>query len=197
MSRATPPKRGVRERSAPAAEITTFPNAVRFLLDRVDYERMRLVRYDDTTFKLDRMRQLLELLGNPHEQVKMVHVAGTVGKGSTVAMIASMLQGCGYVVGQYTSPHVTDIRERISINGQPVGRTEFTELSKQVALASEKRDFEPTFFELMTAMAFKHFAEEAVDIAVVEVGLGGRLDSTNVITPVASIITQIDYDHTH
>jgi len=197
MTRATPPKRSVRERSAPAVEITTFPNAVRFLLDRVDYERMRLIRYDESTFKLDRMRRLLDHLGNPHEQVKMVHVAGTVGKGSTVAMIANMLEGCGYAVGQYTSPHVTDIRERIAINGQWVGKTEFTELSKQVAIAAEKLDFDPTFFELMTAMAFKHFAEQAVDIAVIEVGLGGRLDSTNVIKPEVSVVTQIDFDHTH
>lgn len=196
MSRATPPKRSAPQRG-PAVEITTFPNAVRYLLDRVDYERMRVIRYDDSSFKLDRMRRLLHHLGNPHQQVKFVHVAGTVGKGSTVAMIASILQGCGYAVGMYTSPHVTDIRERISINGQCIGRTEFTELSKQVAIAADKLDFEPTFFELITAMAFKYFAEEAVDIAVVEVGLGGRLDSTNVITPEISIITQIDYDHTH
>ncbi|MCI0362472.1 MAG: bifunctional folylpolyglutamate synthase/dihydrofolate synthase [Phycisphaerales bacterium] len=180
-----------------SVEITTFPNAVRYLLDRVDYERMRLVHFDESTFKLDRMRKLMEHLGNPHEQVKMVHVAGTVGKGSTVAMIASILQGCGYAVGQYTSPHVTDIRERISINGDWVGKTEFTELGRQVASAAEKLDFEPTFFELITAMAFKYFAEQAVDIAVIEVGLGGRLDSTNVITPVVTVITQLDYDHVH
>ncbi len=158
---------------------------------------MRLVHFDESTFKLDRMRKLMEHLGNPHEQVKMVHVAGTVGKGSTVAMIASILQGCGYAVGQYTSPHVTDIRERISINGDWVGKTEFTELGRQVASAAEKLDFEPTFFELITAMAFKYFAEQAVDIAVIEVGLGGRLDSTNVITPVVTVITQLDYDHVH
>jgi dihydrofolate synthase / folylpolyglutamate synthase len=197
MTKATPPRRGTPVKAAPAADISTFPNAVRYLLERVDYERMRVIRYDQATFKLDRMRRLLDLLGNPQEQVKMVHVAGTVGKGSTVAMIANMLQGCGYAVGQYTSPHVTDIRERIAINGQWIGRTEFTDLSKQVATVVEKLDFEPTFFELITAMAFKHFAEQAVDIAVVEVGLGGRLDSTNVITPLASVITQIDYDHTH
>lgn len=197
MAKPTPSRRAAADRSSPAVEITTFPNAVRYLLDRVDYERMRIIRYDEKTFKLDRMRRLLEELGNPHEQVKMVHVAGTVGKGSTVAMIASMLQGCGYAVGMYTSPHVTDIRERIAINGQWIGKTEFTELGKQVAQVAEKMDFEPTFFELVTAMAFKYFAEQAVDIAVIEVGLGGRLDSTNVIRPEVSIVTQIDYDHTH
>jgi dihydrofolate synthase/folylpolyglutamate synthase len=197
MTRTTSSRRGGKIRKAPAVEISTFPNAVRFLLERVDYERMRLIRYDQESFKLDRMRALLDELGNPHEQVKMVHVAGTVGKGSTCAMIASMLQGCGYAVGLYTSPHVTDIRERIAINGHAVGRTEFTDLARDVAVAAASVDFEPTFFELVTAMAFKHFANEAVDIAVVEVGLGGRLDSTNVITPEVSIITHIDYDHLH
>jgi dihydrofolate synthase / folylpolyglutamate synthase len=190
-------RRSVRERATPAVDISTFPNAVRYLLERVDFERQRLIRYDDTTFKLDRMRKLLDLLGNPQEQVKMVHVAGTVGKGSTVAMLASMLQGCGYAVGQYTSPHVVDIRERISINGHPIGRTEFAESTRHIAAVAEKLDFEPTFFELMTALAFKHFAEEAVDLAVVEVGLGGRLDSTNVINPLVSIVTLIDHDHSH
>ena len=197
MTKTSSSRRGAKIRKAPAVEISTFPNAVRYLLERVDYERMRLVRYDQESFKLDRMRELLEELGNPHEQVKMVHVAGTVGKGSTCAMTASMLQGCGYAVGLYTSPHVVDIRERITVNGHAVGKTEFTELSKVVAEAAASVDFEPTFFELITAMAFKHFADEAVDIAVIEVGLGGRLDSTNVITPEVSIITTIDYDHTH
>lgn len=190
-------RRSVKERSTPAVDISTFPNAVRYLLDRVDFERMRLIRYDESNFKLDRMRRLLEHMGNPHQQVKMVHVGGTVGKGSTVNMIASMLQGCGYAVGQYVSPHVVDIRERISINGEPIGRTEFTDSMRDVAKAAGKLDFEPTFFELITALAFKYFAEEAVDIAVIEVGLGGRLDSTNVITPLVSVITQIDFDHMH
>lgn len=196
MAKATP-KRVAGSKASPAVEITTFPNAVRYLLERVDYERQRVIRYDEKTFKLDRMKRLLEELGNPHHEVKMVHVAGTVGKGSTVAMIASILQGCGYAVGMYTSPHVMDIRERISINGEWIGKTDFTELSKEVAQAAEQMDFEPTFFELMSAMAFKYFAEQAVDIAVIEVGLGGRLDSTNVIKPEVSIVTQIDFDHIH
>ena len=197
MAKVTPTRRSVRNRATPAVEITTFPNAVRYLLDRADHERMRVVRYDENTFKLDRMRRLMDGLGNPHEQVKMVHVGGTVGKGATAAMIASILQGCGYGVGMYTSPHVTDIRERITINGQMIGRSEFTELMRQIAAVAEKLDFQPTFFELMTALAFKHFAEQAVDVAVIEVGLGGRLDSTNIIKPEVSVVTQIDYDHTH
>jgi len=188
-----------RTASRPAiapAQIETFANAVRFLLDRTDFERTRVSRLDPEAFKLDRMSALLDALGNPHEDVRMVHVAGTVGKGSTVAMIAAMLQGCGYTVGTYSSPHLVDVRERVSINGAPIGRTDFTETVRAVAEAAEAIDLEPTFFELMTAVGFRHFAEQAVDIAVVEVGLGGRLDSTNVITPEVSVITQIDLDHT-
>ena len=190
-------RRKSRAKSASPPEITTFPNAVRYLLDCTDYERMRLVRYNEETFKLDRMRAVLDALGNPHEQVRMVHVAGTVGKGSTVAMISSMLQGCGYAVGQYTSPHLTDVRERITIAGQPIGKPEFTELTREVVEIASKHGIEPTFFELLTAIAFQYFAVQAVDIAVIETGLGGRLDSTNVITPEVTVLTQIDYDHMH
>jgi dihydrofolate synthase/folylpolyglutamate synthase len=181
---------------ARAPHVTTFPNAVRYLYEQVNFERMRIARVDESFFKLDRTRRLLKALGNPHEQFKTVHVAGTVGKGSTAAMIAAMLQGCGYGTGLYTSPHLVDVRERIAINGQAIGKSEFTEMTRQVAAAAAGLPSPPTFFELMTAMAFKYFAEEAVDIAVIETGLGGRLDSTNVITPEVSVITQIDYDHT-
>ncbi|MEM7227849.1 MAG: folylpolyglutamate synthase/dihydrofolate synthase family protein [Planctomycetota bacterium] len=178
-------------------KITTYANAVRHLLNRPNLERMRVVRYNEDTFKLDRMRDLLEALENPHEQVRMVHVAGTVGKGSTVAMIASMLEGCGYTVGQYTSPHLVDMRERISINTEHIARAEFTDLVRTAVEAGMSIDAEPTFFELMTAVAFMHFANQAVDIAIIETGLGGRLDATNLITPEVSIITHIDTDHAH
>jgi len=197
MPKTAPAKRSVRPKAAPTVDVSTYVNAVRHLLDRVDYERQRIVKYDDSTFKLDRMKKLLSQLGNPHQQVKMVHVGGTVGKGSTVAMIAAILQGCGYTVGQYTSPHVVDVRERICVNGKPVGKTEFTDLMKKVVKAAAAIRVEPTFFEMITAMAFVHFAEDAVDVAVIEVGLGGRLDSTNVITPEVSVVTNIDFDHTH
>ncbi|MFO0875194.1 MAG: folylpolyglutamate synthase/dihydrofolate synthase family protein [Phycisphaerales bacterium] len=197
-SKPAPMRRPGRDAAAPtttAADITSYTAALKYLYDRSDIERMRTVRYDQRTFKLDRMRQLLDRLGNPEAQVKMVHVAGTVGKGSTVAMIAQMLRGCGYTVGMYTSPHLVDVRERIMIDGHMIGRAEFAELMKEVAHAARKLDSECTFFELMTAVAFKHFANQAVDIAVVEVGLGGRLDSTNVITPEVSVICTIDHDH--
>ena len=177
-------------------EIGTPAAAARWLNERVDIERMRVVRYSDDAFKLDRMRALLELLGNPHEQIRTIHVGGTNGKGGTVAMLASMLEGCGYTVGSFTSPHLIDLRERISIGGVPIDRTAFVESTRAVAEASAKLDSAPTFFEAMTAVAFKHFFEQAVDMAIVEVGLGGRLDSTNVITPEVSIITSIDLDHT-
>lgn len=177
-------------------EITNYQTALRWLHERTDIERMRNVRPDDNAFKLDRMRKLLGALGNPHQQIKTVHVAGTVGKGSTVAMIATMLDSCGYTVGQYTSPHLIDVRERISINGQQVSKPRFTELVKEVAQAAADNRIDPTFFEAITAVGMCHFAEEAVDVAVIEVGLGGRLDSTNVITPMVSVITAIDLDHT-
>ncbi|MCH2144018.1 MAG: bifunctional folylpolyglutamate synthase/dihydrofolate synthase [Phycisphaerales bacterium] len=175
-------------------EITTYTTAVRYLMNRTDVERMRVIRRDDT-FKLDRMRALLQELGNPQDQIKTVHVAGTVGKGSTVAMISAMLRECGYAVGEYTSPHLIDLRERIRIGGQLIDRPGFTELMKAVAQAAEAINEEPTYFEVLTALAFRHFAEEAVDIAIIETGLGGRLDSTNVITPEVSVITRIALDH--
>ena len=200
MAKTTPSSRRRRSRDAAAqspAEITNYSAAIRYLRDRVDLERMRVVRFDNDAFKLDRMRALMQALGDPQNEVPLVHIGGTVGKGSTVAMVASMLTGCGYAVGKYTSPHLVDVRERIDINGQPIGKPDFAELMREVAEAAASIDLEPTFFEAMTAMAFKHFADQAVDIAVVEVGLGGRLDSTNVITPEVTVITRIDYDHTH
>ncbi len=202
-ARAADPKSAPGSRAAGAAttkrsapDLSSYAHVVRWLHDRTDIERMRVVKLSDESFKLDRMHRLLDRLGNPHRQIKTVHVAGTVGKGSTVAMIAAMLEECGYAVGQYTSPHLTGLRERISINGRPIGKSDLVELARQVAKAASKLDFEPTFFELVTAIGFKYFVEQAVDVAVVEVGLGGRLDSTNVLTPLVSVVTQIDFDHT-
>ena len=179
-----------------SSEITTINAAMRFLLARPDFERQRAVQYAEHSFKLDRMQRILGNLGNPHQKVKTVHVAGTNGKGSTVSMVASMLRAGGYTVGVYTSPHLVDIRERVQIDGQPIGKNDFVEAVKRVAKAAEKLGEQPTFFEAITAVGFLHFAAEAVDIAVIEVGLGGRLDSTNVVTPLVSIVTSIDLDHT-
>ena len=132
--------------------------------------------------------------GYPHRHFKTIHIAGTNGKGSCAHTISAILQQCGYKVGLYTSPHLVDFKERIRINGQPITEQYVVEFVK-----SEKSFFEPlhpTFFELTTAMAFKYFSEMKVDIAVIEVGLGGRLDCTNIITPILSVITNISLDHT-
>jgi len=141
------------------------------------------------------MRTLLRRLGNPQERFKSVHVAGTKGKGSTCAMIASMLQACGYKVGLYTSPHLVDIRERICINGETISQADFARLMRQVEPIVGRMRPTPTYFDVLTAIGFKYFAEKGVDIAVVETGLGGRLDSTNVIKPEVTAITSISMDH--
>lgn len=177
--------------------IRTYSAAVAFLKEQTDFERMRVVKYDEESFRLDRMQSLLAGLGNPHQAVDMIHVAGTVGKGSTVAMLSSTLVGCGYTVGAYTSPHVQDLRERIAVDGSMIEKDAFASLISETAAAAKRRRIKPTFFEFLTAAAFKHFADEAVDLALVETGLGGRLDSTNVITPLMSLITRIDLDHVH
>lgn len=139
------------------------------------------------TFALD------EYFGHPHTQFKTIHVGGTNGKGSTSHSLASVLQSAGYKVGLFTSPHLKDFRERIRINGEMISEEYVVDFVEQ-----HKSFFEPlypSFFELTTAMAFKYFADEQVDVAVIEVGLGGRLDCTNIITPVLSIITNISFDH--
>ncbi len=176
--------------------IRTYASALAFLNDRTDYEKMVRVGYNHTNFNLSRMLRILAGLGNPHKDLKTVHIAGTKGKGSTCHMVASMLQNSGYRTGLYTSPHILDLRERISIDGALVTEGEFTKLMAKIApVVNELKRDDPTFFELMTAAAFLHFAGNKVDIAVIETGLGGRLDSTNVIKPEVCGITSISYDH--
>ena len=141
-----------------------------------------------TTFALD------EHFGHPHQKYKTIHIAGTNGKGSSSHTLAAILQSQGYKVGLYTSPHLVDFRERIRVNGECVPE------QYVIDFVEENRAFfeplHPSFFELTTAMALKYFAEQKVDYAVIEVGLGGRLDCTNIITPILSIITNISFDHT-
>ena len=142
----------------------------------------------DNTLKLD------EHFGHPHQSYKTIHIAGTNGKGSCAHTIAAILQQCGYKVGLYTSPHLVDFCERIRINGRPISEDYVVDFVEK-----EKAFFEPlfpSFFEVTTAMAFKYFKDMEVDIAVIEVGLGGRLDCTNIITPILSVITNISLDHT-
>jgi dihydrofolate synthase / folylpolyglutamate synthase len=136
---------------------------------------------------------LCNSIGNPQNKIKTIHIAGTNGKGSTSHMLAAILQQAGYKTGLYTSPHIKDFRERIKINGQMVSKdfvVDFVVSTKQITA-----QIQPSFFELTMVMAFEYFATQNVDIAIIETGLGGRLDSTNIITPILSIITNIGYDH--
>ena len=135
-----------------------------------------------------------EQFGHPHTKYKTIHIAGTNGKGSCSHSLASILQEAGYKVGLYTSPHLVDFRERIRVNGKCINK------ERVIKFVAEEKDFfeplHPSFFELTTALAFKYFEEQKVDIAIIEVGLGGRLDCTNIISPILSIITNISFDHT-
>ena len=143
---------------------------------------------------LENTLRLMAHVGNPHEHLRAVHVAGTNGKGSTSHLIAAVLQAAGYKVGLFTSPHLISLTERIRINGQPIPEAEVADFIEQNRAFLD--ELQPSFFETMTALAFAYFVKEQVDIAVVEVGLGGRLDSTNVLTPLLSVITNIGFDHT-
>jgi len=144
--------------------------------------------------KLDNIISFCNVLGNPEKKFKSIHVAGTNGKGSSSHMLASILQEAGYKVGLYTSPHLKDFRERIKINGKVVSKKFVTHFIEQHKPFFEYHKL--SFFEMTVGMAFSYFAEEKVDIAIIEVGLGGRLDSTNIITPEVSLITNIGMDHT-
>ena len=156
------------------------------------YQRIGKAAYKDD---LSNTITLCKLLGNPERNFKSIHVAGTNGKGSTSHMIASILQEAGYKVGLYTSPHLVDFRERIKINGTVILEKDVIDFIKSYKVQFENIGL--SFFEMTVGMAFDHFSKEKVDIAIIETGLGGRLDSTNVITPELCIITNISLDHTH
>ncbi len=182
-----------------AADIGNYTDALHYLGQRTNFERTRPESIAPDSFKLDRMRALLDELGNPQRDVKCVHVAGSKGKGSVVEMTASCLTACGYATGVYTSPHLIDVRERIRIGKEQIPYVHFARLCRKVAEAGEalkRKHGEATFFELLTAIALCYFAEQAVDIAVVEVGLGGRLDATNLIQPDITAVTAIQLEHT-
>ena len=181
-------------------------NALKFLLGRIDYERTSVIPYSQRHMKLDRMRQLLNRLGNPDSGMPIVHVAGTKGKGSTSALVASILGAAGYETGLFSSPHVENMEERFSVGGLPCTPEDLVTLVQRLMPVVEAMDVEatqandaslsPTYFELTTALALLHFAQRQVDIAVLEVGLGGRLDATNVCQPLVTAITSISFDHT-
>ncbi len=158
--------------------------------------------YQGMKLGLDTTRRMLDAVGNPHQAYHSVHVAGTNGKGSTAAMIESALRHAEVATGLYTSPHLLTVRERIQVRGSLIDETAFAQLTFQVrectaTLFGTADRPRPTFFEFITTMALLHFRNEGVDIAVVEVGLGGRLDATNVISPAVAVITNVDLDHTN
>ena len=176
----------------------TYKQAIKYLFERTDYERQSRLRYNVTTFDLNRMDKLLVAVGNPHKKLITAHIAGTKGKGSTATMLAKMLEANNYKVGLYTSPHVVDMHERIVVNHKKISDSEMVGLVNRVHASVEKmakKDDAPTFFEILTTMAFMYFVDKKVDIAVIETGMGGRLDSTNVIQPKVVGITSISLDH--
>jgi dihydrofolate synthase/folylpolyglutamate synthase len=172
----------------------SYEEALDYLYSFVDYGSVRADKYSPETFDLGRMVNFLAALGNQQARYPVLHIAGTKGKGSVAAMCASALQAGGYRTGFYTSPHLLDFRERAQIDGNTIPREAVAEIVTEMQPVVESHP-DITTFELTTALAFQYFARENVDVAVVEVGLGGRLDATNVVRPVVSAITSISYDH--
>jgi dihydrofolate synthase/folylpolyglutamate synthase len=179
----------------------TYEEALDFWYRRINYEVRSAAPGD---LKLDRMRSLLRQLGDPHVRLRAVHVAGSKGKGSTSAMLAAILRQAGYRVGLFTSPHLSRVEERIQVDGASITPAELTALMAEIrdavqmyeAKVSNDPQAAPTFFEIVTALGFLHFVRRRVDLAILEVGLGGRFDSTNVCLPLVSVITSISFDHT-
>lgn len=178
----------------------SYQQVLDYLYSFIDYETMHVPR-SAVNYDLRRVEELLFRLGNPHLAAKSVHIAGTKGKGSVAAMVASVLMASGYTTGLYTSPHLSDLRERIRVNGELITEEELIamveRLKPEVEVVNEKATYgQLTTFELLTALGFAYFKLKGVDFQVVEVGLGGKLDATNVIQPEVCIITSISFDHT-
>lgn len=173
---------------------TRYNKALDYLYSYVDYSLKHSSELAKAEFNLDRMFALLTELGNPHAKYPIIHVAGTKGKGSVCALCASALRAAGYKTGLYTSPHLLDYVERIQINDQPISHEQLIDLVEEVKPAVARIP-KLTTFEITTALGFLAFAKNDVTAAVIEVGLGGRLDATNVVTPKVSVITSLSYDH--
>ena len=173
----------------------TYQQALDYIYSFVDYEKKVADRYAPARFDLGRMERLLALLGDPHRRYPSVHIAGTKGKGSTAAMIASILGTAGYRAGLYTSPHLHTYRERIRVNDRLISEEEVVALVEQLRPLVDQIEGITTF-EITTALGFLYLAQQGVDVAVLEVGLGGRLDATNVVRPRVAIITSLSLDHT-
>ncbi len=178
-----------------------YSEAVAFLNCLTDYERASDYRYDSKHFGLERVAKLLSAVGDPHHALTCVIIAGTNGKGSTAAILTSILKASGHTVGLYTSPHLVEYRERLRIGLEPVSEEEFAHLAERLVepmdrLRTKGGSLQPTTFEVLTAMALLGFAARGVSMAVLEVGLGGRLDAVNIVNPVAVCVTPISLDHT-
>lgn len=173
----------------------TYSDALNTLYGFINYELKRQDQLPPEALNLERPRQLAALMGNPENRYPIIHVAGTKGKGSVCAMCVAMLQAAGYQVGLYSSPHMQDFRERFQINGRLISQEHMTQLVFDLnPIFSQVKGL--SWFEATTALAFEYFAREKVDIAVIEVGLGGTLDSTNIVNPIVSLITSLSFDHT-
>lgn len=203
MTRSGPDKKraggGIEPKPRKRRAFSSFQAALKWLDERVNVERVRPTHVDPNAFKLDRMRALMSALDDPQSVMPLIHVAGSKGKGSVCEMLTSCLGANGYAVGLYTSPHLVCVRERVRIGPEPIGEPAFTRLLAKVRAAADSVEDShgaATYFECVTALAFLYFAEQAVDAAVIEVGLGGRLDSTNIITPAVCGITSIQREHT-
>ncbi|MDQ3855270.1 MAG: bifunctional folylpolyglutamate synthase/dihydrofolate synthase [Chloroflexota bacterium] len=177
--------------------IDTYADALRYLYSFADYERSAPRSLD--SFRMRSVYALLEATGNPHQELRAIHIAGTKGKGSTAAMIGSILLKAGYTTGAYTSPHLNTHRERYRLDGEPVGEELFTSLLRdlQPAIERVRSEHSLTTFEVATVLAFELFRRCRVDWSIIEVGMGGRLDTTNVLWPQLCVITSISLDHTH
>jgi dihydrofolate synthase/folylpolyglutamate synthase len=182
--------------------LRTFQEAIAFLEEGINYEKTRTWKYNEKWLKLERVVRLLDALGNPHQRYPIIHVAGTKGKGTTSGAAAHLLHTAGNRTGVMTSPHLVTARERVRVNGELIPEAEFVQIVEAMRpYVQERRTQEqdsfrvPTYFEMLTALAFEHFARRQVDWAVVEVGLGGRLDSTNVVEPSTCVVTAIGMDH--
>lgn len=171
-----------------------YQEALDYLYKFIDYSMTRNMRYTEDKFNLERMHKFMNLFDDPHKKYPVIHVAGTKGKGSTSALIAQALFEEGYNVGFYTSPHLHDFCERIQVNFSPLVHEEMVEIVDEMRPKISLIE-EITTFELMTAMAFIYFEKKKVDYAVIEVGLGGRLDATNIVSPLISVITSLSLDH--
>ena len=177
-----------------------YEAALAYIESFIDYERSPDFSRQARLYNLDRISLLLELLDNPHDRLKVIHIAGSKGKGSTAALVASVLTHAGYKTGLFTSPHLITPRERCRIDGELISETDVAfyieKLKPAIETVSASEFGRVSFFEIYTALAFSYFADKATDFAVIEVGLGGRLDATNVVTPITTVITPIGLEHT-